>query len=74
MAKDREMGSTAFLPGHRGGEGRSTWGIPGSTYIDAPSATDTGWAPWSDCPAEDVHSKRSLSLRFRPFISITTRK
>ncbi|MCP4986308.1 MAG: TonB-dependent receptor [Colwellia sp.] len=56
MAKDRELGQTAYLEGHPGGEGRSTWGIPGATYISAPSATDTGWAPWADCPTENIHS------------------
>ncbi|MDP2635358.1 MULTISPECIES: TonB-dependent receptor [unclassified Pseudoalteromonas] len=70
MAKDREMGGTAYLPNHRGGEGRSSWGIPGSTYVDSTSATDTGWAPWSDCATENVLSNGRCAYDFAPLYQL----
>lgn len=70
MAKDREMGSTAYIEGHPGGEGRSTWGIPGSTYVWSPSTPDAGWAPWSDCPTEQIHANGRCRYDFAPLYQL----
>ncbi|RYV02471.1 TonB-dependent receptor [Shewanella sp. OPT22] len=40
QAVDREFGRTALIKGHPGGDGRSTWGIPGSLYLGSLSKKD----------------------------------
>jgi iron complex outermembrane receptor protein len=73
MAVDREMGSKAYLEGVEGGEGRSSWGIPGSTLISSPSANEAkvgGWAPWSDCPTENVLSNGRCAYDFAPLYQL----
>ncbi|WP_133407474.1 TonB-dependent receptor plug domain-containing protein [Parashewanella tropica] len=57
QASDRDLGGSAFIPGKQGGDGRSSYGIPGFTRIRAkdgvtiPGVTDDdlGNAPWSTC-------------------------
>ena len=39
-ALDREFGRTALIEGHPGGDGRSTWGIPGSIYVGSNDLKD----------------------------------
>lgn len=65
LAKDRKLGGTAFIPGHPGGEGRSTFGIPGFTIISNNGSTidaaNFGSRPWKGgafpgspgCPARN---------------------
>lgn len=55
QAVDREMGSAAFVPGKEGRDGRSSYGIPGWTYLggELPDGA-AGYAPWSDCPEQDI--------------------
>lgn len=63
LASDREMGSTAFIEGHEGGDGRSSWGIPGFTNVNSTldangkrrvnAATGQGEKAWSDCAPEN---------------------
>ena len=65
MAKNRDLGYTAFIEGRKGGEGRSTWGIPGSTYIRG-----EGWAPWASCPKEDVHVNGRCRYDFAPLYQL----
>ena len=57
MAKDRELGSTAYIPDMEGGDGRSNWGVPGRLFLGSPTAAaegEQGWAPWATCPAESI--------------------
>ncbi|MCL1077969.1 TonB-dependent receptor [Parashewanella spongiae] len=66
MASDRELGGSAYIPGHPGGEGRSSFGIPGFTSISVkdgvtiPGITDgdIGSKAWSDCPADQISNGR----------------
>ncbi|MCH4296258.1 TonB-dependent receptor [Shewanella sp. 3B26] len=70
QAVDREFGRTAFIEGHEGGEGRSTWGIPGFTSINSTldangdrldnAAKGQGSKPWSNCPEDQVFNGRCL--------------
>lgn len=69
QASDREFGRTALIEGHEGGDGRSTWGIPGFTSISSAkgftnAATDEGSKPWSNCPAGDVLSSGRCAYDF----------
>lgn len=73
MAVDREMGKTAYIPGHEGGDGRSSWGIPGSTLVSSPTATSSkvgGWAPWSDCASENLLSNGRCAYDFAPLYQL----
>ena len=64
QAVDREMGKTGYLPDHEGGDGRSSYGIPGFTILGPTSAlpagaigdAGNGYAPWSDCAPENIGS------------------
>ncbi len=69
MAKNRELGGAAFID-REGGEGRSTWGIPGSTYVSSPSTPDTGWAPWDACPTENIHPNGRCRYDFAPLYQL----
>ncbi len=94
QAVDRELGGSAVIPGMRGGEGRSTWGVPGGLYIgtndyqrdaegqlirDADGnviplapVTDAngGYAPWSDCPEEQVAPNGRCYYDFAPLYQL----
>ncbi|MGS0696813.1 TonB-dependent receptor plug domain-containing protein [Shewanella sp. 0m-4] len=73
QATDREFGSTANIPGKVGGNGQSTWGIPGFTAIYGNEGTvsaSQGSAPWSDCPADDVLSNGRCAYDFAPLYQI----
>ena len=63
-------GGAAFIEGKEGAEGRSTWGIPGSTYVSSPSTPDVGWAPWSDCPTENIHPNGRCRYDFAPLYQL----
>ncbi|MFC3033629.1 TonB-dependent receptor plug domain-containing protein [Pseudoalteromonas fenneropenaei] len=73
QATDREFGKTAFLPGVEGGDGRSSYGIPGFTTIDSPTAKAqgvNGTAPWSDCPESDILSSGRCAYDFASLYQI----
>ncbi|WP_256260964.1 TonB-dependent siderophore receptor [Shewanella sp. NIFS-20-20] len=72
-AVDRKFGSTANIEGHEGGNGQSTWGIPGFTLIGGQKGTVSstqGTAPWSDCPADDILSNGRCAYDFAPLYQI----
>ncbi|MGL4476192.1 MAG: TonB-dependent receptor plug domain-containing protein, partial [Shewanella sp.] len=72
-ATDREFGSTANIEGHEGGDGQSTWGIPGFTQIGGKKGTVSatqGTKPWSDCPPENILSSGRCAYDFAPLYQI----
>ncbi|MGI2258023.1 TonB-dependent receptor plug domain-containing protein [Shewanella sp. GXUN23E] len=73
MAVDRELGSSAYIPGKEGGDGRSTWGIPGFTAIYGDKGTVSageGNAPWSNCPEGDKLSNGRCAYDFAPLYQL----
>ncbi|QSX35893.1 TonB-dependent receptor domain-containing protein [Shewanella sedimentimangrovi] len=80
QATDREFGRTAFIEGHPGGDGRSSWGIPGFTSINSALGEDgkrldnaakgEGSVPWSDCPENDVLSNGRCAYDFASLYQI----
>ena len=70
MAKNREMGSTAFLEGKEGGDGRSSYGIPGWTYLSTDVDAATGYAPFSDCPERVVAAPGVCKYDFAPLYQL----
>ncbi|MCF2907878.1 TonB-dependent receptor [Pseudoalteromonas sp. DL2-H2.2] len=67
MAKDREMGGTAFIEGQEGGEGRSNYGVPGFLGLNAGSAPDSGDDKvWADCPESNSRANGRCAYDFAP--------